>query len=414
LAIKTCVDTFSLLLFGVENWKLFIDFVLIAGMSLLGLIIGFLAKAKTRFSQKLLIVFFANAFFFLLYYYGYLHRFRIIGGIGILFGHGVGFLLGPVLYYYLQSIVLPKEKIITPLYKSLLPYLLVWLFVSLPLAMALAFNSLKYFHGLYLKYEAILNYIENIYFFCYLVVSLRFLDKFRKVYKENYSTINKNDLIWYRQLIYGFMAIVFIDTLCTLYETFFPILPWNIGTFVAFTMIAMYAYLGYKGLFQSQILIPDFLLDTLSVSNDSNEIVPETIDSKDTAIEKTKVKQLDSFSETDIALLKSKVIALLENDKLHLNESLNLTEMANNVGITDKKLSELLNRHLNTNFYNLVNEYRVREVKARLKTMDSDKYTLLAIAYDSGFQSKASFNRIFKQKTGVSPADYRKKLIHPK
>lgn len=380
-------------------------------MSLLGLIIAFLAKAKTRFSQKLLIVFFANAFFFLLYYYGYLHRFRIIGGIGILFGHGVGFLLGPVLYYYLQSIVLPKEKIITPLYKSLIPYLLVWLFISLPLALALAFDTLKYFHSLYLKYEAILNHIENIYFFCYLLVSLRFLEKIQKAYKENYSTINKNDLIWYRQLIYGFMVIVFIDTMCTLYEEFFPILPWNIGTFVAFTMIAMYAYLGYKGLFQSQILIPDFLLDTLSVPNTAINSIQETVDSKNITIEKTKVKQLDSFSENDIELLKSKVIALLENDKLHLNESLNLAEMASNVGITDKKLSELLNRHLNTNFYNLVNEYRVKEVKARLKTVDSDKYTLLAIAYDSGFQSKASFNRIFKQKTGISPADYRKKSI---
>lgn len=383
-------------------------------MSLLGLIIVFLAKAKTRFSQKLLIVFFANAFFFLLYYYGYLHRFRVIGGIGILFGHGVGFLLGPVLYYYLQSIVLPKEKIITPLYKSLMPYLLVWLFISLPLAMALAFNTLKFFHDQYLKYEAILNYIENIYFFCYLIVSLRFLDKFQKAYKENYSTVNKNDLIWYRQLIYGFMAIVFVDTLCTLYETFFPILPWNIGTFVAFIMIAMYAYLGYKGLFQSQILIPDFLLDTLSVPNTDDNRIQETVGLKEIPIEKTKVKQLDSFSETDIESLKSKVITLLENDKLHLNESLNLTEMANNVGITDKKLSELLNRHLNTNFYNLINEYRVSEVKARLKTAGSDKFTLLAIAYDSGFQSKASFNRIFKQKTGISPADYRKKLLFSK
>ena len=378
-------------------------------MSLLGLIIGFLAKAKTRFSQKLLIVFFANAFFFLLYYYGYLHRFRIIGGVGILFGHGVGFLLGPVLYYYLQSIVFPKEKIITPLYKSLLPYLLVWLFISLPLAMALAFNTLKYFHGLYLKYEAILNHIENIYFFCYLLISLRFLGKFQKAYKENYSTINKNDLIWYRQLIYGFMIIVCLDTFCTLYEAYYPMLPWNIGTVVAFTMIAMYAYLGYKGLFQSQILIPDFLLDTLTVPIAEKETISEQVDSKEPAIEKTKVKQLDSLSENDIELLKSKVIALLEDDKLHLNESLNLAEMANSVGITDKKLSELLNRHLNTSFYNLVNEYRVREVKARLDTIDSDKYTLLAIAYDSGFQSKASFNRIFKQKTGVSPAAYRKK-----
>lgn len=409
MAIKICEGPFSLLLFGVENWKIVIDFVLIAGMSLLGLIIVFLAKSNVRFSQKLLIVFFANAFFFLLYYYGYLHRIRILGGIAILFGNGVGFLLGPILYYHLKSIILPKEQFITSLYKSLIPYALVWLFVSVPLATALAMDSLHAFHQFYLKYEMILNQIENIYFFGYLIITLQFLNKIQAVYKENYSTTYKNNLNWHKHLIFGFMIVIAIDTLCTLYELFFPILPWNIGTVVAFTLIAMYSYLGYKGMFQSQILIPDFLLEKILNSKIDNNVIPEN-DYTVEIVQKPKAKQLDTFSEDEIERLKSRVIELLEKDKLHLNESLNLTEMANGVGITNKKLSELLNQHLDTNFYNLINEYRVKEVKERLKTVDSGKYTLLSIAYDSGFQSKASFNRIFKQKTGVSPVHYRNEL----
>lgn len=407
MAIKIWEDPFSLLLFGVENWKIFIDFILIAGMSLLGLIIGFLAKSKVRFSQKLLIVFFANAFFFLLYYYGYLHQIRILGGIAILFGNGVGFLLGPVVYYHLKSIVFPKERLLPALYKSLIPYVVMWITVSLPLAFALAFDTLQTFHGFYLEYEMILNHIENVYFFVYLIISLQFLKKVQKVYKENYSTTYKNDLNWYKHLIYGFMVVVTIDTLCTLHELFFPALPWNIGTIVAFTMIAMYFYLGYKGMFQSQILIPDFLLEKMAIPKPDKKIDSQNEPSKEINIGP---KQLDSLSGDEIELLKFKVIELLEKDKLHLNESLSLTEMAHVVGITNKKLSELLNHHLDTNFYNLINEYRVREVKQRLQTKGSGKYTLLSIAYDSGFQSKASFNRIFKQKTGVSPADYRDKL----
>ena len=81
---------------------MFIDFFLIAGMSFLVLVIFFLIKSKSDFSRKLLIVFFANAFFFLLYYYGFLHRSRIIGAVAILFGHGVGYILGPALLYLLK------------------------------------------------------------------------------------------------------------------------------------------------------------------------------------------------------------------------------------------------------------------------------------------------------------------------
>jgi AraC-like DNA-binding protein len=66
-----------------------------------------------------------------------------------------------------------------------------------------------------------------------------------------------------------------------------------------------------------------------------------------------------------------------------------------------------LNKNLNINFYTLINDYRVAEVQEKLKGKESKKYTLLAMAEDSGFQSKASFNRIFKNKTGMSPSKYR-------
>jgi AraC-like DNA-binding protein len=58
------------------------------------------------------------------------------------------------------------------------------------------------------------------------------------------------------------------------------------------------------------------------------------------------------------------------------------------------------------NFYNLVNEYRIKEVKDRLKSDKYKRLTILAIAYDSGFNSKSSFNTIFKEKTGQTPSEY--------
>ena len=96
----------------------------------------------------------------------------------------------------------------------------------------------------------------------------------------------------------------------------------------------------------------------------------------------------------------------MEFDKPFLDDSLSLTELASQIGISNKQLSELLNQHLKVNFYNLINDYRINEVKKRLENYNSNKETLLGIAFESGFQSKASFNRVFKLKTGLSPSNY--------
>lgn len=328
----------------------------------------------------------------------------------MLFGNGVGFLLGPIFYFYLKSLVLPKEKIVKPLLTSLIPYLLFWLFITCPLSITLVFNTFHDFHKFYSKYKIIVYILEAIYFFCYLVFSLKFLNNLQKLYRETYSSSNTNDLIWCRNLIFGFMFVIAVEIMCILYQAFFATLPWNIDRIVSFTMMLMYSYLGYKVIFQSQILIPDFLIAKLGDYDSTIDPVPKDEDVNIRSLDKNNNKQL-AFTTEEIEVLTDKVIKLLEEEKIHLSENLSLGEMAGQVGITDKKLSELLNKHLNTNFYNLVNEYRVREVKEKLCDKNSSKYTLLAIAFESGFQSKASFNRIFKQKTGLSPAEYKKSII---
>jgi len=395
---------------------MFIDFFLIAGMSFLVLVIFFLIKSKSDFSRKLLIVFFANAFFFLLYYYGFLHRSRIIGAVAILFGHGVGYILGPALLYLLKSLVFPAQRIIKPLLKNLIPFFIVFIFINIPLSIAMTTGLLKAFHEKYEQVEPGLNLIENVYFFAYLAATYLFLKWLNKTFKDNYSTLHKNNLDWYKYLITGFAVIVATDSLCTVYELFYSMIPWNIGTIVAFLMVAMYLLLGYKGLFQSRILMPDFLLNKID-GQDDDAIVQPNIQAEVSPISadqfpaKASARQLDVFSPQEIKDLSEKLRLLLEDEKVYLNEELSLTELSDRMAISNKKLSELLNQHLNTNFYNLINDYRINEVKKRLDAGDALKYTVVSIAYDSGFQSKASFYRIFKQKEGISPSDYRKRVV---
>lgn len=386
-----------------DNWTMIVDFILIAGMSLLFLLIIVALKSNEGFSRKLLVVFFASSIFFLLYYYGYLHKSRILGGIAIALGNGAGFLLGPVLLFYIRSLIVPKYKIAIHLLRHLIPFFIFWVLISLPVALSMLFNLFVDYHKAYVKIADYINLIENLYFLAYCFVSYKLVLSIRNARQQLVSNITKNNLQWIKTLIVGLIAIIILDSFFSIYEIIFPPIPWNIGTIIAFALIALFSTLGYKGMFQSEILLPNFLL-----SADSNLRETTRTGSYSSG---SPIKQLDAFSEIEIERLKLNLTEILYHKKPYLNESLSLSELANELNITDKKLSELLNQHLNTNFYNLINECRVSEVKKRLADMDNEKYTLLSIAYDCGFPSKTSFNRIFKQKTGMSPSRYKKQII---
>lgn len=385
-----------------ENVRMFVDFLLISGMALLFLISVFLFKSKTDFSKKILILFFVNAFFFLLYYYAFTHRAKVLGAIAFLFGNGTGYLLGPALLFYLKALVQPKEKIIKPFIRHFIPFILSFILISIPIAFSIVSEKTTGYGKAYASVADYLNLLENTFFIVYILLSLRLLKRIQKTCENHYSSFDKNNLNWFGILVIGLLSIIILDSLFSIYELFAPVYRWNIGTIIAFTFIALYSILGYKGMFQSKILLPDFLASD-----------PET-NTTDTFLKSESKKQytgrLDGLNETEIDKLIQKLHAILEKKKPYLSDSLSLTELADEMGINNKELSELLNKHLNTSFYNLINTYRVDEFKHKITQSENEKYTLIALAYECGFQSKASFNRVFKQQTGMAPSKYKNSL----
>ncbi|NAS14445.1 helix-turn-helix domain-containing protein [Poritiphilus flavus] len=98
----------------------------------------------------------------------------------------------------------------------------------------------------------------------------------------------------------------------------------------------------------------------------------------------------------------------LESEKPYLDENISLSELSRKFSIPPNQLSQAINEGLGLNFYQLINQYRLREVKRKLSDPEEDHKTILALAFESGFQSKASFNRIFKQSEKTTPAEFRK------
>jgi len=97
-------------------------------------------------------------------------------------------------------------------------------------------------------------------------------------------------------------------------------------------------------------------------------------------------------------------------NKPYLNSELTVAMLADELCVNSEYISLILNRYLKTNFFDFINNFRVEEFKRRLKEPKNHNLTLLGIAYDSGFNSKATFNRVFKNTTGLTPSEYKSSI----
>ena len=120
--------------------------------------------------------------------------------------------------------------------------------------------------------------------------------------------------------------------------------------------------------------------------------------------------QRSGLKNKDVTRYIKKIEEFMQKEKPYLDRELTIYDLSDRLDIPRHFISEVINEHMGKNFYNLVNEYRVEEVKQRLLDPVYRNLTILAIAYDSGFNSKSSFNTIFKEKTGMTPSEYVRKV----
>jgi AraC-like DNA-binding protein len=102
----------------------------------------------------------------------------------------------------------------------------------------------------------------------------------------------------------------------------------------------------------------------------------------------------------------SRLKELFEQQALHTRAKLSLEEMASELKLPPRYVSYLINTYHGTNFHHFVNTYRVQEVIRKINDPSEGHKTLLALALESGFSSKSTFNQVFKSHTGQSPSEY--------
>jgi AraC-like DNA-binding protein len=100
----------------------------------------------------------------------------------------------------------------------------------------------------------------------------------------------------------------------------------------------------------------------------------------------------------------------MREEKPYLDDELSLNELAGRLKIPGHHFSMVINIELGKNFFHFISSYRVEEAKRLLSDLKSEDITILKIAFESGFQSKAAFNKAFKEETGFTPTEYRNKF----
>ncbi len=113
-----------------------------------------------------------------------------------------------------------------------------------------------------------------------------------------------------------------------------------------------------------------------------------------------------SLREEDIDLYYEKLQQLMMTEKPFLDRQLTLRLLAQKIDIHPNHLSQLLNDRIGCNFAEYVNAYRLRSFKKKAEDPANQQLTLLALAFESGFNSKTVFNTYFKRTTGQTPSEY--------
>ena len=237
--------------------------------------------------------------------------------------------------------------------------------------------------------QPIMSFVEFPFMLLYLAFTLQLFYNYRNKIKQYFSNTYKLELNWILSFLILFTLIFLYDTIQTIVGAFVTDLNyqqrWWLNLFGALITL----YIGIKGYFTDTTK-----LKKLNFSfSPSLEAIPEPSTNKG-----------KSISEEDIKLVKS----LMENEKVYLNPELNLSDLAEQAKMSRAQLSEIINSGFNKNFNDFVNMYRVDAFKAMIKAEKHKQLSLLGIAQDCGFNSKATFNRVFKKLTNHSPSEYLK------
>ena len=330
-------------------------------------------------------------------------------------------LMGPIVFFYIQSLLNPSFKFGKKEWLHLLPGIL-YIFYSIVMVVT---DKLILGEKYFLKdnsdrdFDAWYQYAGFFSMLFYFIISMRYYGMFKKLMLQVISYADVVMFKWIRNFLMALLCMQILQITFFILGKINPFFDDYIGSwwyFFIFAIIFYYvAITGYTNSIETKIPFKLNLLHykpTLLLSGPTRQETSvakqfieeaEVIEIKSNIVEKKEDNNL-------INEWKPKIEALLKNDKLYEDPELSLTQIAKELKTNPSIISKVINHGFQMNFNDLINFYRVEAVKEKLNAGEQKNQTLLGIAFDCGFNSKATFNRAFKKFAQVSPKDWNDKI----
>jgi AraC-like DNA-binding protein len=328
------------------------------------------------------------------------------------------YFIGPVVFCYVQSLLNPSFTFSKKMAWHFVPGILYLLFSAVMFITDKLVLKEYYFlaNGADPDFDAWYQYTGFISMLVYFILSLRYYNLYRKMIVQLISYAGQVSFRWIRNFLLAFLLMLIVRFVFDLLIIAVPALGNYWGTwwyYLSFAIIFYYiAITGYSNAIETKLSFkvqhlltykPQLLLQFQPRPQATYNTITEDAVFEEIDTEATKTSFENSFPLQD---WKQKISALFTAEKIYEDPELSLTDLSKRLQTNPSILSKIINQGFNQNFNDFVNAYRVKAVQQKLLAGEQQTQTLLGIAYDCGFNSKATFNRAFKKETGSSPKDW--------
>ncbi|MEL6252170.1 MAG: helix-turn-helix domain-containing protein [Bacteroidota bacterium] len=294
-------------------------------------------------------------------------------------------LIGPfALHYGIHYLIEPKYKFRRTDYLGLLPFISEFLFQVWMLLLFLA--DKKKFKAQNEFINQVFDWIEGLSALGFIVVAaigMFKLGKHQEQLLKRYANLESRSFSWLQRILQIFLLLGFV---------------WLIVFLISPNDLSY-----YYPLFLLETLLVYYIAYSLFVKKDLLDLKEEVEN------EKSEVKNSPELSKNTETYYEE-LVQLVEHKKLYHDQELSLGLLARKMDLSAGYLSQIINEHAQKNFFDFINAFRVEEVKQNLNDPAFDHFSILGLAYESGFKSKSTFNSVFKKMTGQTPSQYKKSL----
>jgi AraC-like DNA-binding protein len=229
-------------------------------------------------------------------------------------------------------------------------------------------------------------------FIIYIIAALSAIRNFQRKASDQYSEFRRTNTAWLYSTIVFFTVLMIVFML----NGYLGLTPWSKYYYLAFTLIILALLVFVIKVVLATMRRPELFAPADHPSSPVLEIQP----SKSSGL---------VIADTEKQKILERLLVHMQADRPYLVAELTLDELAAQLAIKPKLLSLVINDGLKQNFFDFINRYRIEEAKKLLTNPPDKKITVLEVLYEVGFNSKSSFNTLFKKHTGLTPTEFKRK-----